>query len=126
MKRVYYLSVPQDIRPCVADVMFWREVSELDLENVYIIHRINVPQNARGNGYGTELLKMILSDAEEEGVTLMLAPESSGGLSQNDLIAWYLRHGFTFTRSLAMMEWTPKGGDHAEEDQGTAPDPSRK
>lgn len=48
----------------------------------------------RGQGFGTKILNMILEDADKEGVILILEPVASGGLTNNELVAWYERHGF--------------------------------
>lgn len=62
----------------------------------WVISRIYVPTNLRGLGRGRALLMRILADADlEPGVTLYLtASPGSGGLSLEDLEAWYRRHGF--------------------------------
>lgn len=60
----------------------------------WVVTRINVMEKFRGQGYGTKVLDLILQDADAEGVTLFLEPVASGGLSQEDLTAWYERHGF--------------------------------
>ena len=66
------------------------------LHNAYEITRINVPHTLRGRGYGTQILKAILADADTEGATLRLGPSPSDGLSFDDLVHWYERHGFHF------------------------------
>lgn len=58
------------------------------------ISRINVPAQWRGRGFGTELLKQILADADAEEVPLMLEPVATGGLTAHQLEKWYERHGF--------------------------------
>lgn len=60
-----------------------------------IITRINVPKKYRGQGHGTALLKECIADADKEGITLWLEIAESGGLSYDELEAWYKRHGFT-------------------------------
>lgn len=69
-----------------------------DRENprYYVITRINVMEQYRGQGYGTRILNMILEDADKEGKRLLLEPVPSGGLDQKELEAWYERHGFTW------------------------------
>lgn len=62
--------------------------------NCWWIHRVNVPQAIRGKGYGTQLLEMILADADRDRVWLGLEAYSSGDLTQQELEDWYLRHGF--------------------------------
>lgn len=63
---------------------------------VHVITRINVLPQYRGQGLGTELLSQILADADAEGIRLVLEPSASGGLEQEDLEKWYLRHGFSW------------------------------
>lgn len=95
-------KVEEDIRPAIADV-YWNGMLE-----GWIIHRINVPAPARGKGHGTTLLKQICGDADAEGLTLMLAPEPSGGLEYADLVAWYRRYGFEFSTAGYVMERKPR------------------
>lgn len=103
----YILEVDQDVRPAIADLM---RLSETDVwgPNTCMISRINVPMPARGLGVGTKLLRQILDDADAERVTLVLGPSPSDGLDFDQLVAWYQRHGFSWTRSGAMMERLPQ------------------
>jgi GNAT superfamily N-acetyltransferase len=55
----------------------------------------------RGKGLARQVLRMILEDADQENVTLMLAAQAETfdnpkrpGLTQTQLVAWYKRHGF--------------------------------
>jgi hypothetical protein len=41
---------------------------------------------------------MILADADSEGVTLEIHPMPSGGLTRNQLVAWYVRYGFHWSQ----------------------------
>lgn len=59
-----------------------------------LITRINVPEPLRGRGLGTKILSEILADADAEGVVLELHPFSSGHFTDDELRAWYSRHGF--------------------------------
>jgi GNAT superfamily N-acetyltransferase len=58
------------------------------------ITRINIPEESRGRGLGTKLLRRILADADAEGVILSLEIMPSGPLDYNALEAWYRRWGF--------------------------------
>lgn len=58
------------------------------------ITRINVPSEFRGRGYGSLLLKQVLTAADHDLVRLSLEIYPSGPLSHDDLEAWYKRHGF--------------------------------
>lgn len=93
VKSYYIVRTEFDFRPAIADLSWAGEF------NAWLIHRINVPSPARGKGYGRAVLRDICADADAEGVPLILAPESSGGLEQKELVAWYRRHGFEWTRS---------------------------
>jgi N-acetylglutamate synthase-like GNAT family acetyltransferase len=58
---------------------------------------IEVEWKLRGRGYGTELLKQVLTDADKEGVILLLSvasDDSDKALSNDQLQDWYERHGF--------------------------------
>lgn len=85
------------MKTCYLD-MAHRAIADLvepnELTPNWTITRINVPAEFRGNGYGTALLKLILADADSEGATLQLEVLSSGPLNYDELVAWYVRHGF--------------------------------
>jgi N-acetylglutamate synthase-like GNAT family acetyltransferase len=62
-----------------------------------ILTGIEVEFRLRDRGYGTELLKLVLADADKEGVTLLLSvssDDSPKALTNDQLQAWYARHGF--------------------------------
>lgn len=90
MKDIYLLRVTEDFKPCIADV------TQSVLCSHWHISRINVPYRARGNGYGSQILKQIIDDADSERVDLCLLPVATGGLKTDVLIAWYKRNGFVF------------------------------
>lgn len=73
-----------------------------------IITRINVPQKDRGKRFGTQLLNMILEDADKGSVTLFLEIGSSDGLSTEQLEAWYERHGFSRMPGQYIWKRSPK------------------
>jgi predicted GNAT family N-acyltransferase len=66
----------------------------------YEINRINVPnrivngKNLRGQGHGHDLLVRCLADADASGSRLVLGVSPSDGLTREQLITWYGRHGF--------------------------------
>lgn len=60
----------------------------------YMITRINVPDQHRGKGLGSKLLKEICDAADAEGVMLWLEIMPSGPLDYDALEAWYKRYGF--------------------------------
>jgi len=70
-----------------------------DVISEWTITRINVPPKFRGKGIGSQLLKLVLEDADKYGVNLVLEPYASGGLNggllQGQLLDWYSRHGFS-------------------------------
>lgn len=89
MKNVYTLIVPGHWKPCIADL------HRQSCGHIYI-SRINVPREIRGNGYGSQLLKIIIEDADKESETLCLLPVASDGLDRTQLIEWYERYGFDY------------------------------
>jgi GNAT superfamily N-acetyltransferase len=61
----------------------------------WIIEMIDVPVEHRSKGVGRELLRRITADADAGGVTLYLViSPDRGGLTEDQLAAWYRRHGF--------------------------------
>lgn len=93
MKTTYIIRDPDDgyFAAAIADLVRW----PTEKSKNYVITRINVMDKYRGMGFGTQILETILKDADEEGIRLFLEPSASGGLSQDELIEWYKRHGFT-------------------------------
>lgn len=61
------------------------------------ITRINVPTWARGQGYGSKLLREILDAADTEETPLSLEVMPSGPLDYDELVRWYKRYGFRET-----------------------------
>jgi len=64
---------------------------------VSILSGIEVAYSLRRMGYGTRLLRVVLDDADKEGVTLLLSvssDDSPKALSNVQLQQWYRRHGF--------------------------------
>lgn len=88
MRPTYLLSHADCVRPCIADL------SDLPGCSHTYVNRINVPHELRGRGLGSQLLDQIVEDADQERVSLCLHPVASGGLSRDELIAWYRRRGF--------------------------------
>ena len=62
--------------------------------NGRIITNIMVPTQFRKKGYGSFLLNEICRDADINKVALWLEVQYKGGLSKNQLIWWFMRHGF--------------------------------
>jgi len=95
MKNAYSIHLAEHPgRICIADLS---EPPLLD-PTAWWIHRINVPTQVRGRGYGTTLLGLIIFDADAEGVELALTPLATGGLTKMQLRDWYLRHGFVWVK----------------------------
>lgn len=75
-------------------------------ERVAILHTIYVNTRSRGKGHGRKMLEAALREADENGVTLLLAPVPDRDCPF-DLVAWYERHGFRWTDCHQMMERSP-------------------
>lgn len=60
-----------------------------------VITRINVPHEFRGRGVASRLLAQVIKEADFSGITLSLNVQSSGGLNDSQLDAWYRRHDFS-------------------------------
>ncbi|MFD8886425.1 GNAT family N-acetyltransferase [Streptomyces erythrochromogenes] len=60
-----------------------------------VVTEVVVREGFRGRGLGSEILRAVCSDADAEGVVLLLSVDPSpGGLSYEELGKWYSRHGF--------------------------------
>lgn len=70
------------------------------------ITRVNVPVQVRRGGHGGRLMRRVLTEADEEGVTLCLEVQPSGGMPLRPLREWYRRLGFVGTRTMVR---TPRG-----------------
>lgn len=93
MKTTYYIE-RDSYAAAIADVV--KMPVDSTRREYYVITRINVMERYRGQGLGTQILEMILADADAENVTLLLEPVPSGGLDHKELIGWYARHGFKY------------------------------
>lgn len=65
-----------------------------------LITRINVPPKERGKGAGRKLLSAILADADRTRTTLFLEIVPTGGLTEEQLKAWYERNGFVYWKGV--------------------------
>ncbi|MFJ2112310.1 GNAT family N-acetyltransferase [Streptomyces sp. NPDC087850] len=60
-----------------------------------ILTEIAVWPEHRAKGWGSEILKQVCRAADAEGIALMLSVDPGpGGLSDEELAAWYGRYGF--------------------------------
>ena len=84
MKTFYYEKL--GLRPAVLDIII--------LGDKHTISRINTPMEFRGRGIGSRLLERACADADAEGIVLELFVSPSDGLDEDELHAWYSRHGF--------------------------------
>ncbi len=75
-----------------------------DGENRLTITRISVLPPQRGRGIARSLLKQVCEAADVDQVELWLQPIPgiNGGLTREQLIAWYERYGF---RQINEYEW---------------------
>ncbi|MCA1800003.1 MAG: GNAT family N-acetyltransferase [Actinobacteria bacterium] len=66
-------------------------------EGFWLLTRVEVGQEIRGQGYGSQLLKVVCDAADKEGahLELMACPDHSFNCLEIDaLIDWYERNGF--------------------------------
>jgi N-acetylglutamate synthase-like GNAT family acetyltransferase len=77
-------------------------------DKLYELTRINVPTVYQGRRYGTELLDMVLKEADANGVTVRLYPFASGALGGAALRRWYARRGFTRVAGHCYLYRPPK------------------
>lgn len=72
-----------------------RAVLEAEL-NYLVLCRIETEPTARGQGQASELLEWLKAVCDRHAVTLLGQATVDGvqGLDQDELLAWYARHGF--------------------------------
>lgn len=103
-------NIPDVARPAIADLV--HQPGHTKGMEVFLLTRINVPEEARGRGYGSHLLRRICEQANREGVVLEVHPTPSGGLNMTELLRWYRRYGFEGHAGQPMIRmpghWIPK------------------
>ncbi len=62
-------------------------------EKVYFFNRLNVPKKLRDLGLGKELLQEVINYCNEKNIFLVNTASSSGDMSQNKLINFYIDSG---------------------------------
>lgn len=87
MRTCFTIRLPDNHSIAIADLSKVRG-------RVYEVNRINVPHRYRGRGYGRTLLTLVCTEADRFDVLLRLVPLESGGLTTEQLEAWYARKGF--------------------------------
>jgi GNAT superfamily N-acetyltransferase len=66
-----------------------------DASKGYELSRIELPKESRGQGIGTNIMDDLISEADAEGATISLTPDTSfGGSSVSRLNDFYKRFGF--------------------------------
>ncbi|WP_188285327.1 GNAT family N-acetyltransferase [Streptomyces sp. CBMA29] len=60
-----------------------------------ILTEIAVWPEHQGKGWGSEILRMVTTEADQDGVAIMLSVEPGpNGLTFKQLVSWYRRYGF--------------------------------
>lgn len=95
MKTCYTIRMPNRVNIAIADLVPYVDKGI----NCYLITRINVPISYRRLGCGTQLLNAILKAARKDNCILYIHPMTSGDMSNEQLISWYIKHGFTLLDS---------------------------
>lgn len=62
--------------------------------SVAILKNLNVDEEERGNGRGTELLENFLEEAEDKGIEHIFLIADTGEANDFCLVSWYERYGF--------------------------------
>lgn len=88
MRSTYYLRILESStgQIAIADLSRFRKG--------YLMTRINVPRAFRGRGIGTELMQMILADADRTCSVIYIHPLAQDPAWQERLVAWYEKFGF--------------------------------
>lgn len=107
MKNCYVLEIPDSPermpQGAIADLTNLGEM----VPGTMTITRIHVPPAHRGMGYGAQLLRQIVSDADEVGILLSLEINPYGPLDYQDLENWYIRYGFFLHPSVGIYVRIP-------------------
>lgn len=81
----------------------------------WAVTEVAVKPKLRGQGYGRLLMAEVLADADREGVTLCLEilPDhpAFGGLTYEQLEAWYMRLGFVWNDEGFMIRPNVRSND---------------
>ncbi|MBU0791968.1 MAG: GNAT family N-acetyltransferase [Gammaproteobacteria bacterium] len=100
MKTIYYIGIDKN------------KIASIDLV-VYskgmLITRIFVPPEYQDQGYDEQVLKLVLDDADAEGVILYLTANAHSALTTKQLRVWYRRHGFIRTHGMFIRRPFYKG-----------------
>ena len=102
MKTLYYVGIDK------------HKMASIDLVEYlkgFVITRIFVPPEHQGQGYGSQVLKLVLDDADAEGIILYLTVNAYGALSAKQLRDWYRRHGFLRTHGVFIRRPFYKGDE---------------
>lgn len=86
--RTCFIKQVSEIRIAILDLC------EFNVEDGFLITRINVPKKARHHGYASELLWECCKAADKENKTLYLTIMPSDGLTFTQLERFYMRYGF--------------------------------
>lgn len=69
-----------------------------------LLTRCEVGREERGRGHASKLMRMMLADADRDGITIYLSVEPDGtGLDALTLRSWYERLGFRDFRERTMI-----------------------
>lgn len=80
---------------------------------IWLLTRVNVPKERRGQGYGSFLLDSILKDADAEQSAIVLEASPSDGLTLAQLQTWYERRGFVREGATNVMRREPRSSGKA-------------
>lgn len=103
MKHTYHVELPLGSKRYVAVGV----ANLIKHPGGLLLSSIFIPIAFRKQGYGSMLLKKVLEDADQKGITLFLHASSSGWMEDSQLVAWYERYGFRMRNAL-MFERMPR------------------
>lgn len=89
MKSAYFLPLGGGSKPGLAEVDLWQMEA-----GSYVVSRVIVSAEYRGQGYARQLMQEVLRDADAAGVTLLLEINPYGDMTYEQLESWYMRLGF--------------------------------
>jgi len=106
---LYVRQMPLSFALCLDKPLGLAILDSVDFDSHVCITRINVPEQHRGKGHASKLLKECIEASDNTQTILELRVSASGGLTNKQLEQWYKRYGFE-KKTEGIMERVPDEG----------------